>query len=131
MKTEDSSPAESAIARQVERFIAAYEAGDAEGLLDTYSDDLVKARHGAPDERKAETARRLREVFSKFTGRVDVENIETLISGDLAVSRGTFVVILTPRGGGETKTLRRRFLEIWRNEGGTWRVLRTMDNSAE
>jgi len=121
-----------AIARQIERFIAAYEARDLDSLLTTYSKDLVKLRQGVGDERKAETARRLRAVFADYDGRVEVDNVETFVSGDLAVTRGTFLVTLTRKAGGEpTRAFRRRYLEVWRREEGDWRVFRTMDNAAE
>ena len=118
-----------AIATQIERFIAAYVSGDLDALLEIYSDDLVKLRHGSPDETKPDLARRLQDFFRGFSGRLEVDNSETLVSGDLALTRGTFVVTVIPRGGGEPKHLRRRYLEIWRREGAIWRVLRQMDNT--
>ena len=123
--------AAAAIAREIGKFIEAYDVGDAGALLATYSDDLIKLRQGAPDERKAETERRLRDVFAEFDGRVEVEPLETIASGDLAVVRGTFVVTLTPKAGGPRRVLRRRYLEVWRREGERLRVIRTMDNTAE
>jgi hypothetical protein len=59
---------------------------------------------------------------------VDVTNDEIIIEGGLAFARGTYVVTLTPKSGGDGLVLRRRFLEIWRREGGVWRAFRAMDN---
>jgi ketosteroid isomerase-like protein len=131
MDSADASAARAAIAEQIERFAAAFNSGDAETLLSTYSDDLLKLRQGSPVEPKSETARRLRAVFEKFDGRLEVDNVETLVCADLAVARGTFVVTLTPKTGGDSQIVRRRYLEIWRRESGRWRVFRTMDNSDE
>jgi len=47
---------------------------------------------------------------------------------DLACVRGAFTVTLLPREGGSPVSIARRYLEIWRNEDGAWRVIRTMDN---
>jgi len=123
--------AASVIAGQIARFIAAFNDGDAETLLSTYSEKLLKLRQASPEESKPETARRIRGMFETFEGHIEVDNAETLVAADLAVARGTFVVTLTPKAGGERQVLRRRYLEIWRNENGSWRVFRTMDNSAE
>jgi len=131
VESADASAARAAIAEQIARFIGAFERGDSETLLSIYSDELLKFRQGAPDEPKAETARRLRGVFQNFDGHLEVENVETLVSGDLAVARGSFIVTLTPKAGGRSQILRRRYLEIWRRQGGLWRVVRTMDNSPE
>ena len=55
-------------------------------------------------------------------------NDEIRASGDLAFTRGSLVLTLTPRKGGPPIVVRRRYLEIWKNEGGRWLVVRTMDN---
>jgi ketosteroid isomerase-like protein len=115
----------------INAFIAAYNSGDLNGVLDSYDDSLIKLRQGATPETKSEVARRLARVFETFRTRVEVLNQEIEVGGDLAFSRGRFRVTLTPRAGGERRELQRRYLEIWRRRGGRWRVARTMDNTAE
>jgi ketosteroid isomerase-like protein len=90
--------------------------------------DLIKLRQDAPAETKSEVARRVAEVFNTFHSRVDVSNDEILVGGELAVTRGSFRVTLTPKSGGEPQTIDRRYLELWRKENGCWLVVRTMDN---
>jgi uncharacterized protein (TIGR02246 family) len=111
-------------------FIAAYNSGDLNGVLDSYDDSLVKLRQGATPETKSEVARRLARVFENFRTRVEVLNQEIEVGGDLAFARGRFRVTLTPRAGGERREVQRRYLEIWRKRAGRWRVARTMDNTA-
>jgi ketosteroid isomerase-like protein len=53
------------------------------------------------------------EVFKNFHSRVEVANEEIVVSG------------------GATQHFDRRYLEIWRKEGGQWKVSRTMDNTRE
>jgi ketosteroid isomerase-like protein len=118
-----------AIQRAIDSFATSYNSGDLSGLLAYYDDGLIKVRQGAPAESKAETERRVREVFARFETRVDVDNVEIEVSGDMAYTRGVFVVTVTPRDGGETQKLTRRYLEIWRKRAGEWRVARTMDNT--
>ncbi|HWW82965.1 MAG TPA: DUF4440 domain-containing protein [Vicinamibacterales bacterium] len=116
------------ILEAIQSFAIAYNAGDLTAVLASYDDDLVKMRHGAEPESKAETARRVQDVFARFETKVEVSNVELEVNGDMAFTRGTFVVTLAPRGGGETQQVARRYLEIWRKREGRWRVARTMDD---
>jgi len=109
-------------------FIKAYNEGDLKSVLSYYGDDLIKIRHGAASETKQETAHRVAAVFNNFISRVDVTTDEIMTAGNLAFTRGTFCVTLTPKSGGESQTISRRYLEVWRKDGGRWLVVRTMDN---
>jgi len=117
-----------AILAAIQAFVVAYNSGNMTELLARYDDDLVKMRQGADPESKQETARRLREVFDRFNTHVEVSNTEVVVSGDIAFTRGSFRVTLTPRDGGERQLISRRYLEIWRKRVGAWKVARTMDN---
>jgi ketosteroid isomerase-like protein len=117
------------IEEAIAAFVDAYNRADLNAVLDYYSDDLVKARGGTPDETKSETARRVAEIFERFSCRVEVANNEIACSGDLAFTRGKYRVTLIPLDGGPTIESERRYLEIWRKEGSRWRVARTMDNA--
>jgi len=120
---------EKAIEASISEFIRVYNGANLEGVLAYYSDDLIKVRQGGPAETKAETAKRVAGVFERFRSRVDVINDEIRVSGEMAYTRGSFRVTLTPKDGGESQVVERRYLEIWRKENGTWRVARTMDNT--
>jgi ketosteroid isomerase-like protein len=120
-----------AIRQAIESFAVSYNSGDLASLLSYYDDDLVKVRQGAPAESKGETERRVQEVFARFHTKVDVENVEVEVSGDMAFTRGVFTVTLSPCDGGEIRQVVRRYLEVWRRRGGRWRVARTMDNAEE
>jgi ketosteroid isomerase-like protein len=111
-------------------FIAAYNAGDLAGVTAYYGDDLIKIRQGAEPETREETARRVAEVFRIYRSHLEVVTAEIRVAGEMAFVRGTFRVTLTPRSGGDSQQLDRRFLEIWRKEAGRWKVVRTIDNSA-
>ena len=118
-----------AIAQAIRGFVAAYNGGDLEAVLAYYTDDLIKTRQGRAVERKPETAARIADVFSRFKSKVDVDNQEIVVDGDLAFTRGIFTVSLVPKAGGEELSFTRRYLEIWRKEKGRWLVARTVDNS--
>jgi ketosteroid isomerase-like protein len=116
------------ILRAVEQFRQAFATGNLQGIKEYYSDDLLKFRTGVPPEGKTVVLTRLIETFRNYNCHVDVTNDEIIIEGALAFARGTYVVTLTPKSGGDALVLRRRFLEIWRREGGVWRAFRAMDN---
>jgi ketosteroid isomerase-like protein len=122
--------AEDQIRSAIESFGSAYRSKDLETLAGVYSEFLIKDRAGAVAERKGETTSRIQQVFRDFDTDIDVQVAEIEVSGDLAYVRGAFTVTLTPRAGQTPTVLERRYLEIWRNEAGCWRVTRTMDNEA-
>ena len=118
-----------AITHAIASFKAAYDSGNLDAIAACYSDRLVKLRQGAPPETKPEVMARIAAVLRDYAGTVEVDNEELDGSGDFAFTRGTFVVTLTPKAGGAPKRIERRYLELWRKEGGRWLVFRTMDNS--
>lgn len=56
---------------------------------------------------------------------------ETVVSGDLAYQRGTFIVNATPKAGGETSRTTGNFLRIYRKIDGSWFMVRDMFNSQQ
>lgn len=117
-----------AIETAISEFVSAYNANNVERMLAGYSDDLIKLRNGAPPETKPETARGVTEVFERFHSRVDVVTDEIRAFGEVGFTRGSFRVALTPKAGGDSQIVERRYLEIWRKEraGGRWRARWTM-----
>jgi ketosteroid isomerase-like protein len=116
------------IVRAVEQFRQAFATGNIEGIEEYYSDDLLKFRAGVPPEGKIVVVTRLKETFRNYNGHVEVTNDEIIVEGGLAFARGTYVVTLTPKAGGDPQVVSRRFLEVWRREGRVWRAYRAMDN---
>jgi len=56
--------------------------------------------------------------------------VETVIDGDLAFQRGTFVVIATPKGGTPGPEIPGHFMRIYqRQANGEWRMTRDMFNT--
>ena len=56
---------------------------------------------------------------------------ETVVSGDLAYQRGTFVVVAKPKNGGAETRLAGNFLRIYRKIGGAWFMVRDSFNSQQ
>jgi ketosteroid isomerase-like protein len=123
--------AEEQIRSAIDSFGLAYKSKDSDKLASIYSESLIKDRAGSASEGKQQTTQRIRQVFEDCDTDINVEVSEIYVSGDLAYVRGAFTVRLTPRSGQIPTTINRRYLEIWRNEAGFWRVTRTMDNEAD
>ena len=54
---------------------------------------------------------------------------ETVVSGDLAYQRGTFIVIAKPKAGGQESRVTGNFLRIYRKIDGAWFMVRDSFNS--
>lgn len=65
--------------------------------------------------------------FEQFEFDETWSPVETVVSGDWAHQRGTYVVIATPRADGERRELTGNFLRIYeRQPNGEWRMIRDM-----
>jgi len=68
--------------------------------------------------------------FEQFEFDESWSPVETVVSGDLAFQRGTYVSSAKPRAGGETRTIQGNFLRIYqRQPNGEWRMTRDTFNS--
>ena len=56
---------------------------------------------------------------------------ETVVSGDLAYQRGTFVVVSKPKAGGTESRITGNFLRIYRKIDGAWFMVRDSFNSQQ
>lgn len=68
--------------------------------------------------------------FEQFEFDESWSPVETVISGDLAFQRGTYITSAKPRAGGEGRTIKGNFLRIYqRQPNGEWRMTRDTFNS--
>ena len=68
--------------------------------------------------------------FEQFEFDESWSPVETVISGDLAFQRGTYVSAAKPRAGGEARTIKGTFLRIYqRQPNGEWRMTRDTFNT--
>ncbi|HEX5048172.1 MAG TPA: nuclear transport factor 2 family protein [Gammaproteobacteria bacterium] len=56
---------------------------------------------------------------------------ETVVSGDLAYQRGTFVVVAKPKSGGDASRVTGNFLRIYRKIDGAWFMVRDTFNTQQ
>jgi ketosteroid isomerase-like protein len=126
--------AEREIRAAVEAFTEAYNAGDLQNLPAIFAVNLVDMSAGGPTRSGAEARKhfvaRVAETHAKFRPHLVIEIDEIQVAGEWAYQRGSLVVTLTPKAGGEESFIRQRYLEIWRRDGGgRWRIAVEMDNS--
>ena len=131
MMEEDAEAIRAAVRENVESFLAAFNAGDAQAAAPLYAEDVVQL---APDqpvlEGRAATIQALDEFLGQFstpptqTAAID----EIMVHGDLAIARGTWQVTQTPEGG-EQVTRNGKWMTVLEPGGdGSYVVTRWMWN---
>lgn len=120
-----------AIAAFNARYVGAINDGDIATLSSLTTDGHIMLMPGreplvgkrANDEANARVAERF-DIDETWTP------VETVIDGDLAFQRGTFVVIATPKGGERGNEVPGHFMRIYqRQPNGEWRMTRDMFNT--
>jgi uncharacterized protein (TIGR02246 family) len=128
--------AEQSIRLAVEEFTRAYNAGDLENMADIFAEDLIDMSAGEPtrtgEEARKDFVSRVAATHAKFRPRLEIHIDELRIAGQWAYQRGSLLVTLIPKEGGDTSFIRQRYLEIWKREpSGRWKIAIEMDNTEE
>lgn len=124
----DPQHSEAEIRAAVEHWVEAFNAEDLDGVLHSYSTELILSYPGEEDMRDPGAFRRLYEgTFAREGGyssfQADVEEIQ--IAGELAFARITWTLHWHPDGGEVSVVRSERALEVWRfEEDGVWRLYR-------
>jgi ketosteroid isomerase-like protein len=114
-----------------QRYLQAINNGDIETLSSlTTEQHIMLPPNRAPVVGKAENDAANRRVFELFDIDESWAPVETVIAGDWAWQRGSYLVKATPKNGGETRTSRGNFLRIYQKQSdGSWRMIRDMFNA--
>lgn len=117
-----------AILRAKARQRAAYNSGDADGVVSICSEDLFYMEEGAPsffppEGRQALHLRTL-DLFARYKVEMEPVISEVAFTGDgAAFDWGWHKFVLTPRQGAEVQEMSMRYLELWKKEeSGEWKV---------
>ena len=115
------------------KYLKAINDGDIKALSALTDDDhIMIGPNRAPTVGKAANDAANERGFSQFNIEEKWLPEETVIDGDLAYQRGTFIVAATPKTGGTPRTAHGNFLRIYRRQAdGSWRMTRDMFNSDE
>jgi uncharacterized protein (TIGR02246 family) len=100
---------------------------DVEAVLDLLTPDYLLLAPNLPAMNRDALRPRLVAALDAYEVTPDFDREERIASGDLVFERGWDVQTLTPRAGGESRTIRQRvFLILRRGEDGQWRFARGM-----
>jgi ketosteroid isomerase-like protein len=122
---------EAAITEFNKRYLGAINDGDIATLASLTTEEHIMIAPGRPPTvgKKANDEANGR-VFTMFDIDETWTPQETVIDGNLAYQRGTFVVEATPKAGGNKSRTTGTFLRIYRRQpDGSWRMTRDMFNS--
>ena len=131
-QTASTAADEAAIAEFNRKYLKAINAGDIVSLASLTTDGHMMIMSGGPPltGKKA-----LVDAMTRAFQTTDFDESwapeETVVSGDLAYQRGTFVVIAKPKAGGAETRTSGNFLRIYRKIGGAWFMVRDSFNSQQ
>lgn len=111
----------------VERLIAADNAESLDGVLESYTPDVI----WLPPDGAAVTGRepieaRYRRMFADYDPELSVEIAEARAGRAIGFVRGRTVGVLRPAEGGPPVEIRDKFLALMRSENGKWRISHLM-----
>ncbi len=103
-------------------FMAGILAHDADAIAACYTDDAVNFTLDSMMGIGPESARRS---WGSFFDAFEVKQAELSdthleVHGDTAIAWGLFLIVATPRAGGEPVEFRGRYMDVARNIGGRW-----------
>jgi ketosteroid isomerase-like protein len=123
---------EAAIAEFNRRYLAAINDGDIDTLASlTTEGHMMIASGGPPLTGKKALVDAMTRAFQTTDFDESWTPQETVVSGDLAYQRGTFVVVAKPKAGGAESRITGNFLRIYRKIDGSWFMVRDSFNSQQ
>jgi uncharacterized protein (TIGR02246 family) len=130
---EAQSADEAAIANFNRRYLKAINDGDIDSVASLTDEGHMMISSGrAPMVGKKALVDAMTRAFATTKFNESWAPEETVVSGDLAYQRGTFIVEATPKSGGDTARTTGNFLRIYRKQAdGRWLMTHDMFNSAQ
>ncbi|HZF29238.1 MAG TPA: nuclear transport factor 2 family protein [Gammaproteobacteria bacterium] len=123
---------ETAIAEFNRRYVKAINDGDIDTLASlTTEGHMMISSGGAPLVGKKALVDAMTRLFQTTDFDESWAPQETVVSGDLAYQRGTFVVVSKPKAGGAESRVTGNFLRIYRKIDGAWFMVRDTFNSQQ
>ena len=110
----------------VQAFESAFNRDDVDGCLALFTDDAqILPEHGPVVSGKADIGQFLREQMTP-TISFNTEADLSLVRGDMAIEQGHYRVRNVRRGSDIEEG---KYLHVWRNQGGSWKIYRIMYNT--
>ena len=131
-QTASTAADEAAIAEFNRKYVKAINDGDIDTLASLTTDGhMMIMSGGAPLTGKKALVDAMTRAFQTTQFDESWAPEETVVSGDLAYQRGTFIVIAKPKAGGAETRTTGNFLRIYRKIGGAWFMVRDSFNSQQ
>jgi ketosteroid isomerase-like protein len=131
-QTASTAADEAAIAEFNRKYLTAINDGDIDSLASLTTDGHMMIMSGGPPLTGKQA---LVDAMTRAFRTTDFDESwapeETVVSGDLAYQRGTFVVVAKPKAGGAETRTTGNFLRIYRKIGGAWFMVRDSFNSQQ
>ncbi len=114
-----------------EKWNAAMNAGDVDGVISLYTDDTVQMPPNEPALVGKEAVRRsFQTLMEQNTIQANALTEEVQVVGDRAFIRGTYTQTLTPKAGGEAVKETGKWINFnQRQPDGSWKISREMWNA--
>jgi uncharacterized protein (TIGR02246 family) len=123
---------EAAIADFNRRYVQAINDGDIDTLASlTTEGHMMISSAGPPLTGKQALVDAMKRLFETTEFDESWAPEETVVAGDLAYQRGTFVVVAKPKAGGAATRMTGNFLRIYRKIDGAWFMVRDSFNSEQ
>jgi ketosteroid isomerase-like protein len=131
-QTASTAADEAAIAEFNRKYVKAINDGDIDTLASLTTDGHMMIMSGGPPlTGKKALVDAMTRAFQTTQFDESWAPEETVVSGDLAYQRGTFIVIAKPKAGGAETRTTGNFLRIYRKIGGAWFMVRDSFNSQQ
>lgn len=123
----DTAAIEQQILAKEEQWNRAYAERDAEALAGFFADDAAMAMPGEQLVRGKESIRKATEAFAKdpnLSVSFRANRVQVASSGDLAYTRGQYMLTSTDPATNQPDTTRGYYLTVWqRQEDDSWKVV--------
>lgn len=117
-----------ALEKRIAQWLDGYNRADVRLMMDVFSADFTdESNDVVPSANKSQVTQAFTALFAKYDAHIVGITDEIRVSGDIAFDRGHYTQTFTSKAGGTTITQTGRFLEVWKREGGVWRVQHIMD----
>jgi ketosteroid isomerase-like protein len=114
---------EGKIRELLEQFVESWNANDAEHAALVYTDPHFDVNATPQEELRQTTVEKFARYFSDFDTKISVTSDEIIILGDYALQRGQFTLTSSPKSGGDSEVIKRRYIEVLRKDNsGNWSV---------
>jgi len=120
-----------AVIAEFKDLIVVSESGDVEGYMNHLSEDVVMMYSGQP---AIVGTAKIRSFITNFFENYKFEfnpwqSNEIQVMGDWALHRYSAIATITPKSGGESIKLDRKYIDILRKEAGSWKVTHHIYNT--